>query len=181
MIPGFDFRKLIDSIYPEGDPARGILLSHSRSVADLAIQINRHKNLGLDPDVIETAAMVHDIGITRVNAPAIGCFGPLPYMHHGIAGADILRHYGAPEIYARVAERHTGAGLSLHEAVAAGLPPDRTYMPESTLEKLICYTDCFFSKTNLGHRKDIDRVRLSLRKFGPEVAARFENLNDFFG
>lgn len=176
----FDFRNLIDRIYPEGDAARGILLSHSHSVADLACRINSAKALGLDPEVVETAAMVHDIGIIRVNASAIGCFGQLPYILHGVAGADILRNAAAPEIYARVAERHTGAGLSIDEAIAAGLPADRSYMPETDLEKLICYADCFFSKTNLGHQKSLDRVRASLSKFGPDVAARFEDLHNFF-
>lgn len=180
MTPNFDFRNLIDRIYPEGDPARGILLSHSHSVADLACRINESKNLGLDPETVETAAMIHDIGIIRVDAPAIGCHGDLPYMLHGVAGADILRAAGAPEIYARVAERHTGAGLNPEEAKAAGLPEGRSYMPESVLEKLICYADCFFSKTNLGHQKSLDRVRLSLSKFGPDVAARFEDLHNFF-
>lgn len=177
----FDYRTLIDRIYPEGDPARGILLSHSHSVAQLACRINQEHRLGLDPEMVETAAMVHDIGIIRVNAPAIACFGDLPYIFHGIAGADILRAAGADEIYARVAERHTGAGLTAEEATEAGLPSDRSYMPESELEKLICYADCFYSKTHLERKKTPQQVRASIAKFGPNVSARFAELEKIFG
>ncbi len=180
MNADFDFRKLIDRIYPEGDEARGILLSHSHSVAELACRINAEKHLGLDPEEVETAAMVHDIGIIRVDAPAIGCHGSLPYMLHGVAGADILRSAGAPEKYARVAERHTGAGLTPDEARDAGLPDGRSYMPETLLEKLICYADCFYSKTNLGQQKPLERVRASMKKFGPGVATRFDALHQLF-
>ena len=181
MTTEFDYRNLIDRIYPEGDAARGILLSHSTSVARLACEINQKLHLGLDPEETETAAMVHDIGIIRVNAPSIGCHGALPYICHGIAGADILRAAGAPEEFARVAERHTGAGLSQEEAQAAGLPADRCYMPVTLLEKLICYADCFYSKTRPGQRKTAEQVRKSLAKFGPDVSGRFEELEKNFG
>ena len=79
----FDYRKVIDSIYPAGLKVSGILLSHSRSVADFALGIARGHGLDLDPGEIEAAAMLHDIGIIRTNAPGIGCYGALPYLSHG--------------------------------------------------------------------------------------------------
>ncbi|MBD5220265.1 MAG: HDIG domain-containing protein [Bacteroidales bacterium] len=178
----FNYSALIESIYPAGRKVSGILLSHSRSVAALALDIARRKQLPLDPADIEAAAMLHDIGIIRTNAPGIGCYGSRPYLMHGVIGADMLRTAGAPEQYARVAERHTGAGLTRTEIESFGLPlpADRTYMPETLLEKLICYADCFYSKGGDGQRKTLERVERSMAKFGPDVLARFRALHELF-
>lgn len=180
---GCDWKAIVDRHYSNAPEARAILIEHSASVAALAEQIARERNLDIDPEELHAAAMLHDIGIVATNAPSIGCRGTLPYLCHGVAGADMLRADGAPEWIARVAERHTGAGLTHEEIAAAGLPlpPDRTYMPETTLEKLICYADCFYSKGGDGQRKSLARVRASMAKFGPGVAERFEKLHNLFG
>ena len=60
-------RKIIDKYYPEGTRLRDIFMRHSRQVADLALDINRRRGLGLDPDTVETAAMLHDIGIFKTS------------------------------------------------------------------------------------------------------------------
>lgn len=179
----FDRDKLIDSIYPADSLVRGILLSHSTAVCRLALAIAENLHLNLNPADIEEGAMLHDIGIIATNAPGIGCYGTEPYLCHGIIGADMLRRAGAPEYLARIAERHTGAGLTHQEIIAASLPLplDRSYMPETLLEKLICYADCFYSKGGDGNRKGIERVRASMDKFGPEVRRRFEELHKQFG
>ncbi len=94
----------------------------------------------------------------------------------------MLRADGAPEAYALVAERHTGAGLTDDEITSAGLPlpADRSYMPQSILEKLICYADCFYSKGGDGKRKSLERVEASMARFGPGVLARFRELHKAF-
>lgn len=177
------WQEIIDSIYPAGRKVRGILLSHSRSVAGAAIDIARRHKIDIPEEDIETAAMLHDIGIIATDAPGIDCYGTYPYLIHGAVGADMLRAAGADEKYARVAERHTGAGLTADEIAASGLPfpSGRSYMPETTLEKLICYADCFYSKGGDGKRKDIERVEASMAKFGPEVLNRFRQLHTIFG
>ncbi len=179
----FDYKEFIDSIYPAGRKVSGILLSHSRAVADEALAIARRLKLDLPEEEIEAAAMLHDVGIIRVNAPGIGCYGTAPYLCHGIIGADMLRAAGAPETYALVAERHTGAGLTNEEIESRGLPlpADRSYMPESLLERLICYADCFYSKSGFMGRKPLERVEASMAKFGPAVLERFKELHAAFG
>lgn len=178
-----DYRTIIAKHYPAGRKVSGILLCHSRAVADEALSIARRHKLDIDPDEIETAAMLHDIGIIRTNAPGIGCYGSASYLCHGAIGADMLRADGADEIYARVAERHTGAGLTAEEIASAQLPlpTGRSYMPETLLEKLICYADCFYSKSGDMKRKSLERVRASMQHFGPGVARRFEELHEMFG
>lgn len=178
-----DYLKIINSIYPAGRKVSGILLSHSRAVADEAIAIAKRLNLPVDLDEVEAAAMLHDIGIIRTNAPGIGCYGSAPYLCHGPIGADMLRAMEVPEIYARVAERHTGAGLTEADIAARALPiPEgRSYMPESLLEKLVCYADCFYSKSGDLKRKPYDRVEASMAKFGDDILKRFLELHRQFG
>lgn len=178
-----DYEKILNKYYPAGRKVSGIIFSHSRAVADEALSIMQRLGLPLDADEVEAAAMLHDIGIIRTNAPGIGCYGAAPYMCHGVIGADILRSEGAPESLARVAERHTGAGLTIEEVAASGLPLslDRIYMPQTVLERLICYADCFYSKSGDMKRKNLERVRASMQKFGPGVAGRFEQLQAEFG
>ena len=177
------WQTIIDKHYPADRKVRGILLSHSAAVARLAIEIAGRKNLDIPEADIEAAAMLHDIGIIATDAPGIDCHGTLPYLAHGAAGADMLRADGAPEVYALVAERHTGAGLTTDEIASAGLPlpADRSYMPQSILEKLICYADCFYSKGGDGKRKNLERVEASMARFGPGVLSRFRELHTTFG
>jgi len=54
-------------------------------------------------------------------------------------------------------------------------------MPQSILEKLICYADCFYSKGGDGKRKSLERVEASMTRFGPGVLARFRELHKAFG
>ena len=70
---------LIDKYYPEDNELKRILLTHSRMVADRALLIaSRHPELNLDETFLEQAAMLHDIGIFKTDAPGIQCFGTEP-------------------------------------------------------------------------------------------------------
>lgn len=174
---------IYDKYYPAGTPLRGILEKHSRSVAALALEINRSRNLGLDPEQIEDAAMLHDIGIFLTDAAGIECYGTENYLRHGILGADLLRREGAPEWAARVAERHTGAGISTDDIAAMNLPLpfNRNLMPETRLEKLVCYADKFYSKNGDMKQKSLERVRASMARHSASTLARFEELHRQFG
>ena len=54
-------------------------------------------------------------------------------------------------------------------------------MPQSLLERLICYADKFYSKSGDMQRKPLDRVRASMAKFGAAALARFDALHAEFG
>lgn len=174
--------EVYDKYYPQGSPARDILERHSRSVAGLAVEINRLRSLGLDESLVEEAAMLHDIGIFMTDASGICCYGSEPYIRHGILGADLLRREGFAEELARVAERHTGAGIDSDDIDHLGLPlpSDRVLMPETLLEKLVCYADKFYSKSGDMERKSLERVRASMRRHSPSTLERFELLHSFF-
>lgn len=179
----FHYQDLINKYYPQGSPLRVIYITHCRKVAELALHIARAKQLPLDPDEIEAAAMLHDIGIFLTNAPGIECHGTEPYLAHGALGADLLRRHGAPEFLPLVAERHTGSGLSPQDIAQNNLPlpPGRSYLPQSLLERLICYADKFYSKSgDPTQQKSLDRVRASQARFGPHVLRRFDLLHNEF-
>ncbi len=177
------WQSIIDKHYPPGSEARAILLLHSMQVARLAMEINREKALGLDPDQIIAAAMLHDVGIIATDAPSIDCHGSQPYISHGDAGAAMIRAEHLPELEfcARVAERHTGAGITAEEIANQGLPLSAaSHVPETTLEMLICYSDKFYSKSRSMRRKPYDSARRSIERFGPEAVARFEKMREMF-
>lgn len=172
--------EIYDIYYKRGSRAREILERHSRSVAELALRLNCNH---IDDELVRQAAMLHDIGVFLTDAPAIDCHGSEPYIRHGILGADLLRRHGVVEQLARVAERHTGVGISTDEIMSKNLPLplDRVLMPQSRLERLICYADKFYSKSADMNRKSIDRVIASMTRISPESLSRFESLRAEFG
>lgn len=176
-----DWKKIIDKYYSGDGDLRTILIIHSQSVARKALQIvSLHPELNLDREFIEEAAMLHDIGIIKTDAPGIKCFGTEPYICHGILGAEMLRQEGLPR-HARVCERHTGAGLSLNEIVSQNLPlPNQDFLPETLEEQVICYADKFFSKTHLDREKSVEKAEKSIAKFGEEGLARFKQWEKMF-
>lgn len=177
-----NYNEIIDLYYPAGTLRRDIFLKHARSVTEKALEIARRKRLPLDEDEITEAAMLHDIGIFLTDAPGIDCHGDAPYIAHGTLGAQLLRDNGFDEKYARVAERHTGAGISASDIDELSLPlPRRDLMPESLLERLICYADKFYSKSGDMKEKSLERVRASMSRHSESTAQRFETLHKEFG
>ena len=155
-----DYMSIINKYYPEDDALRRLLVQHSRQVADRCLQIvARHRELPVDVQFLEEAAMLHDIGIYQCDAPSIHCHGREPYIKHGPIGGDLLRQEGFPR-HARVAERHTGTGLPGYE-------------PETLEEQLVCYADKFFSKSSPDHVRTVAETAQSLEKFGHEGVEKF--------
>ncbi len=167
---------LIRQFYPADPQLHQLLFTHSRCVAELALDIAaRHPELHADTQFIEEAARLHDIGIGRCDAPGIFCHGELPYICHGVEGARILAEAGLLR-HARVCERHTGSGLTAAEIEAQALPlPHRDMLPVSIEEKIICYADKFFSKNpdSLTRRKSLDEVLKDIERHGKEPLSRF--------
>lgn len=168
------YTDIINKYYPSDDELRRLLLRHSRDVADMALAIcRRHPELGIDEAFVEEGAMLHDIGIFLTDAPGIHCHGTDPYIRHGVDGAELLRREGLPKL-ARVCERHTGAGISLAQIEAQGLPlPPQNFLPETMEEKVICYADKFFSKSHPERVRNVEQAAKSLAKFGGDGVARF--------
>ena len=166
---------IIYKYYPENNDLRKILVNHSLAVAEKALSLAAiHPEMNLDRTFVYEAAMLHDIGVFKTDAPDIYCFGEFPYICHGYLGADLLRRENLP-LHALVCERHTGAGLSREYIIANNLPvPHRDMNPVSPEEQLICFADKFFSKTHPDREKSVKKVKAGLSKYGTGTVGKFE-------
>ena len=181
--------EILCSFYPEETPLRTLLLKHSTQVRDKALDLLRR---GPDPaicdeaDVVQ-AALLHDIGVGRCHAPSILCEGTADYMAHGLIGGQMLREYAAShhldlEKYARVCERHTGTGLTAEDIRTQRLPlPERDFLPETPLERLVCLADKFYSKSGAMQEKPLARVRQEMARFGEAPLRRLDAMLAQFG
>ncbi|GAO29119.1 HD domain-containing protein [Geofilum rubicundum] len=173
---------LIDKYYPKNRPVRNILTTHSSLVRDKALLVaQRHPELQADIEVLESGALLHDIGIILTKAPGIDCHGSHPYLMHGVLGFEILRDNRFDPI-AKIAERHTGAGLSSQEILDQQLPiPVRDMLPVSIEEQIIAFADKFFSKgRDLTREKTIHEIKNEMKAFGEPQVLRFQTWCDQF-
>ena len=68
--------EIINRYYDPATRQYQVLVEHSRQVADLAVKLAQRKpELAIDLDFLREAAMLHDIGIFRTDAPGIYCHG----------------------------------------------------------------------------------------------------------
>ena len=184
--------QIIAHYYRPGTTAYHILVEHSECVARLALALaDRYSDASIDRELLYQAAMLHDIGIIYTDATSISCYGREPYIRHGYLGACLLRRDWGLEAHARVCERHTGSGVSEEERIALRLPlpSGQSYLPETLEEKLVCYADCFYSKTHLDRRKSYEEVRTKMEAFWQKreprlvagAIARLEAMHQMFG
>ncbi len=158
-------------MYPTRDECLAILrnegcepevIDHCIAVETFAVNIARHCTS--DPALIvqvSRGALLHDIGRGRTHG-----------ILHAIEGADICRSRGLDETLALIVERHIGAGLTLEEALALGLP-ERDYIPRTLAERIIAQAD------NLIGDKDRATVRMPLSEaVGRARADGLETLAD---
>ena len=176
-----DAKAIILKYYKEDSDLFRSLWIHSECVMQKALRCAKYCMLDIDIDFVAEAALLHDIGIFRCNAPDIYCVGDLPYICHGIEGRKILEQEGLDR-HALVCERHTGAGLSIDNIINQNLPlPHRDMLPLSIEEQLVCYADKFFSKSgNLTEEKSVEHVMQQMKKFGDDSLQRFLAMHRLF-
>ncbi len=178
--------EIIDKYYNEQPELKQLLIRHSEQVRDRALRIvDNHPKWTETGQVnrlfVEEAAMLHDIGIIFCDAPRIHCFGSHQYIEHGYLGAELLRKEGLPR-HARVAERHTGSGITTEQVLREELPiPEQDYCPETLEEKIICYADKFYSKSHLGEETAPNKVRQMIWRYGYDAIVRWEEMCRLFG
>ena len=178
-----DPTRLIHKYYASQPELETLLLRHSRQVAGRALTIAMgHPEWKLDLQFLYEAAMLHDIGILYTHAEGILCNGAEKYICHGRLGAELLRTEGL-EAHARVAERHTGTGLTAQQITQRALPlPSLDFIPETLEEKVICYADKFYSKSHPELEKTHEQALHSLEKFGEQGVMIFKSwMSEFEG
>ena len=153
------------------------VISHCKAVADLSLEIaNQLKNKGLkfDLQVVETGALLHDIGRSKTNA-----------VDHGMIGAQIAQAEGLPAAVIGIIRTHVGGGFTIEEAVEFGWEKD-VYAPVSLEEKIVSYADKLIDNSKgkrvpinveikrlraAGHKEAAERVR----RLHEEITASLEN------
>ena len=132
------------------------VLDHLMAVHDYAMDIA--SGVDCDIDLVETGALLHDIGRTRSHG-----------IDHAIIGAAILRKEGVDERIVNIVERHIGAGLTPEEAKKLGLPP-KDYVPKTIEEKIVCHADNLIGSTE---RVSIqDTIKMARQKWFPASVER---------
>jgi len=161
---------VIEKFYTPGTRLYRILLEHSQIVTEKSLDIARGlDHLKPDLEFIQTAAMLHDIGICQTLAASIGCTGDAAYICHGYLGRNLLDELGLPPEYGLVCERHTGAGITRENIISNNLPlPRRDMVPLSIEEKIICVADKYHSKNPGQENKKITT---------PQIIEALGNLN----
>lgn len=179
-----DVQGLIDKHYKKKSKARYYYYNHVVKVTELALIIaDLNPHLKIDRKILIRGAMLHDIGIIKTQAPGIGCKGKHPYICHTYLGRKMLEKAGMDDI-APVCERHIGVGLTVKDIKKSGYPlPLRDMVPETLEEKLICYADKFYSKSenHLLIAKPIDKVNRKISKYGLDKISKFRELIVMFG
>lgn len=108
------------------------VVRHCEAVAELAVEIAyvlKEKNLEVDVELVETGALLHDIGRSKTHS-----------VHHAVRGAEIAKTLGLPESIISIIKRHVGGGISQADAQRLGWPKD-IYVPRTIEEKIVCYAD----------------------------------------
>ena len=106
------------------------IIKHSEAVSikakDIAFNFMDKTGSNIDMGLIETGALLHDIGRTKTHT-----------IRHAIVGAEILKNLNYPVEIIKITTRHIGAGIPPKEAEVLGLPPG-DYMPNTLEEKIRC-------------------------------------------
>ncbi len=171
--------ELLHRKYAKSEIAYKLVYTHSQIVAEISKQIIRNKNLNLDSNFIEVAALLHDIGAyTYISAD--GIFDTSKYICHGITGSKILKKEGFDEVFCRICARHTGVGITKENILDDNLPlPLNDYLAETIEEKLIMYSDKFHSKNPCFN--SFLWYSNHIRKFGKNKVLRFKQFAKEFG
>jgi len=141
------------------------VLKHSKNVQKEALRIAA-KVKNTDKELIKIGSLLHDIGRFRKD---------LVY-RHGLNGAEMLRKEGFEE-YAKVAERHLGAGISKQDIKKQKLKlPMKDFVPLSKEEKIISYADNLIEDNKLISVKQV--IKRYKDELGEEVAEKIKKQHE---
>ncbi|HEY4568847.1 MAG TPA: HD domain-containing protein [Kribbella sp.] len=145
---------------------------HCELVCSVASQF--FAGLDADTDLVRAGALLHDVGVYRLDSS--------PYIRHGVLGHELLASLGFPEEICRFASCHTGVGLTREDVVRQALPiPVADYLPQSVEEELVMYADKFHSKRTPPVFVSPDTGAEEIARFGAEKLAIFGALRERYG
>jgi uncharacterized protein len=142
------------------------VIKHCEAVAEIAVEIAKaceEKGLEVDLALVETGALLHDIGRAKTHS-----------VHHAVIGADIAKSLSLPDPVILIIKRHVGGGIVAREARKLGWPRD-IYVPQTLEEKIVSYADKLIEGSK---RVSIERTIENLsRELPPSAIARIRRLH----
>ncbi len=142
------------------------VVAHCKAVAAIAVETAvacRRKGLQVDVRLVETGALLHDIGRSRTHS-----------VNHVVVGAEIAKAEGLPEAVISIVERHVGGGITAAEAETLGWPAG-DYFPLTLEEKIVSYADKLVETSDrVPIQLTIDRLRAEKLEY---AADRVQKLN----
>jgi uncharacterized protein len=180
--------KIIAKYYEKDSEAYHILVVHSTMVMKKALAVAKkyqknNPSVEIDMQLIEEAAMLHDIGCYLTCSKSLGAVGGKPYICHGTLGREILEREGLKK-HALICERHVGVGITKKEIIQKKFPlPQREMVPITIEEEIVSYADNFFSKRKetLRKEKSIDEIRKAFAPLGENKVKLFNKMAVKFG
>ncbi|HZX08397.1 HDIG domain-containing metalloprotein [Kribbella sp.] len=165
----------IRALHREYAPSREafeVVYEHCQLVSSVASQF--FDGLDLDTDLVRAGALLHDIGVYRLESSA--------YVRHGVLGHELLASLGFPLEICRFCSCHTGVGISRDDVLRQGLPiPVGDYLPRTPEEELVMYADKFHSKRTPPVFLSVDTYAAEVGRFGADKVRRFEELRERYG
>jgi len=145
------------------------VIEHCLAVRDLAVRIA--KKAGADVNLVETGALLHDIGRSKTHG-----------IKHVIEGVKIAKELDLPESIINIIERHIGAGISKEEAKKLGLP-ENSYIPITLEEKIVCHADNLIQNGKKQHvEKEVEKaLKKGLNEYAIRLVEIHKELSDICG
>ncbi len=165
----------IRALHREYAPSRNafeLVHEHCRLVCSIAEQF--FAGADVDTDLVRAGALLHDIGVYRLESTA--------YVRHGVLGHELLASLGLPVEICRFASCHTGVGITRDDVVRQSLPiPVDDYLPRTPEEELVLYADKFHSKRLPPVFLSGDTYAAEVARFGTDKVLRFAALRSHYG
>ena len=137
------------------------VIRHCIAVRNVAVRMA--KKTDADIELVETGALLHDIGRSRTHG-----------ITHAVKGAKIAKQLGLSDRIVKIIERHIGAGISAEIAKKLGLPY-KDFIPETIEEKIVCHSDNLIDDCS---RQKIEcQIDRALKDGYKDYALRLANLH----
>ena len=168
--------------YAPNDTVFELVYGHCQIVCEIALWAadNIKTNAQVNTDLLQSAALLHDIGTYVFFDDNGKGLNDRLYPQHAILGAKILADEGIDKSITDLIETHILLGLSKQEIVEKPWPlPARDYLPSTIEGELLCYADRFHSKHPTFNAYDTFFAKL--KESLPQQAAKFEAWSKRFG
>jgi uncharacterized protein len=163
-----------------------LVWNHTQMILDIGLTLydaGTFNTSDIPRPLLVKAILFHDIGVYRCGGFEWIPGQPIntrPYIQHTVAGGEILINEGFGNDIVRVAQVHTGVGLTEQEITMYGLDlPAGDYTPVTNLEWFVTYISKFHSKTP--KFRTAEEIEKNLLRYGPDKVERWHQLQAFFG